>query len=455
MRRWGAILFAAAAVVLSSGIAEAGFLSPLERGPMPAIRLPGVQVERLPNGILCFLKEDHTIPIVKMQAIVRAGSIYDSAKVVGRAELAGILMRSGGAGERSPEAFDAAVDDLGAVLTAGIGAEMGQFGLQVLSEDVEKGLGLFFDMLFAPRFDEERLGVARLKIEERLRREDDDPGSLAARHYRQLVYGVKSVWARRPDRSTLRGITAEEVRRLHRQFFTTNNVMLAVAGDFDTKSILALIRRLTEDALSGEVQPPPVPEVALSFLPAREDVVRPLTQAFIRMGHLGIRRHNPDKYALLLATDILGAGNFKSRLMEDIRTKRGMAYNVWSNLSPGTDYGLFTVGVGTKEVQAEQVIELIRAHIERLATDGDVTAEELEFARRSVLTQLIFEFDSAFKIVSRRAFFRFFGYPDDYWSVFRDQIAKVSRSDVKDVAHRYLHPDGLKVVVVGPKAKNK
>ena len=450
MKRLVRIAAMLAAVAVAS-TAHAGRFDRYDRLPLPKLSPPAARVVVLENGIRCFLLEDHTLPMVQMKVIARAGAIHDPADELGLAELTGMLMRSGGAGERSPEAFDAAVDGLGAVLSAGFNRETGDFGLMVLSGDLEQGAGLLFDMLFRPRFDPARLATARGKAEEALRREDDDPGSVASRHFRQLVYGKESPWARRESRATLRRIGVDGIRRFHGEALRTGNLLLAAAGDFDTEKLLALVRRLSAGAPAGVPSFAPVPEVALAFAPGEDNVVRPLTQSFIRMGHLGIRRHNPDKYALLLMTDILGAGSFKSRLMEDIRTKRGMAYSIWSDLSPGTDYGTFVVGGDTKAKQAGEVVELIRGHIARLASSGDVTPEELEFARRSVLSRLIFEFDSAFKVVDRRATFHLYGFPDDYWRVFRDRIAAVTRADIRDVATRYLHPDGLKTVVVGPR----
>lgn len=437
--------------LFASASHAAGFWERYEKNPLPKIDPPKTERVRLPNGIECFLLEDHSLPMVHIEIIARTGGIYEPAAKVGLSELTGMLMRTGGAGGLSPANFDRAVDDLGANLSSGIGAEMGIASLEVLSEDLRTGVKLLFDMLFTPGFDEGRMKVARHRIEEGLRRENDDPDSLATKEFRQFVYGRESPWARRPDSTTLSSINIKDIEAFHGKYFKANNLIMAASGDFNSRELQALVMELTGNAPHGDVSFPNVPEVTLSFEPGVRQITRKKTQSFIRMGHLGIKRSNPDKFALMLMNDILGAGNFKSRLMNDIRTNRGMAYSIWSKMTPTMDYGLFLVGVDTKSVQAADVIGLVRDHILKLSEGKDVTDDELEFARQSVLSQLIFEFDSAFKVVDRSAAFYYYGYPANYWKIFRDQIASIDREEVENVAKKYLRPDGLKIVVVGPK----
>lgn len=452
------LLIAAAATLLLCLAAVAANASPgafdrYERAVLPEVTAPKVQVELLQNGMRVFLLPDHTVPVIKVRAIVRGGAIYDPADEVGLAELLGMLMRSGGAGERTPQQFDAAADALGAVVGMDMGSELGTATLQVLAGDLEPGLKLFLDMLFAPRLDPSRLAAAKLNLEEQLRREDDDPESLAAYRYRQLVYGATSSWARRADAGSIGKVTVEGIAEAHRNFFKANNILIAAAGDFEPAGFLRLLRELTRDAPTGEVRFPEVPPVQEAFSPAEEKIDRPVTQAFIRAGHLGIRRDNPDKFALFLLDEILGAGSFKSRLMDEIRVKRGMAYHAFSLIAPGKDLGLVTIGVNTKAAQADAALGLVREQLERLQKAGDVTAGELAFAKQSILSRFVFEFDRPFKVVEQRARFYFYGYPDDYWRIYRDRIVAAGIEDLKRVGARYLHPDALRTVIVGPKGR--
>ncbi|OGQ46589.1 MAG: hypothetical protein A3I05_04325 [Deltaproteobacteria bacterium RIFCSPLOWO2_02_FULL_44_10] len=147
---------------------------------------------------------------------------------------------------------------------------------------------------------------------------------------------------------------------------------------------------------------------------------------------------------------ILG-GAFKSRLVEEIRSQRGLVYYVSSGFSPETDYGLFEVRLATKSESTEEAIAAITSHIRRLHEGGGVSDLELAFAKKSLLNQQIFSFDSAFRVVEQRALFRFYGYPDDYWKEFRDSLQSVTKEDILRVSQTYLHPDELVRVVVGKK----
>ncbi len=428
--------------------ADASFLKQYEKSRMPRIKPIKVDVVVLENGIRCFLVEDHTLPIIKLQAIVRAGSIYDPKEKVGISTLASVLLRSGGTLKMSPEKFDEAIDELGASFSSTSDREFAYAKMSILSEDLDRSIKLFADMLFAPRFDPQRLQVVRLNIEESLRREKDDPWALTAMDFQKFIYGKESPWARKPTASSLKSISTNDLRGFHDRFFRTSNTIIAAAGDFNRKDMLKAIREATASAPRGRVVLPKIEEINLSYTPGFKNIKRNLPQSFIRIGQLSIKRDNPDKYALYVLSDILGSG-FKSRLVEDIRTTRGLAYRVGSRISAGTDYGTFRVAVSTRSSKAKEVIGIVEEHIRRISDENDVTKEELDLAKNSILTKLVFSFDSAYKVAIRRALYFIYGYPSDYWKIYRDRTASVTIDDVHRVAHKYIKPNGLKTLVVG------
>ena len=448
-RLTASIVFVAIVALAAVAQADSKFLARHESKRLPRIKPPKVKVRVLENGVRMYLLEDHTIPVVKVGALLKVGNIYEPADKVGLAALTGSLMRSGGAGDLKPEEFDKALDDLGSKLGAGIGQETGTAGLEILSGDLKDGLALLFDMLFKPRFDPGRLAVAKHKMLEALRREDDDPGSLAGYKYSQLVYGKFSPWARRPDRRTISNVSVGDIRDFHAKYYRTDNLILTAAGDFKVDDFVKVVEKMTKGASDGEIAFPEVEQVKLVYESKAEDIGKPLTQAFIRMGHLSIKRWNPDKYALFLADDILGASGFMSRLVKDVRAKRGMAYAIWSSVAIGTDYGLFTIGVNTKANNAQGVIGIVREHMERMV-NGDITQEELDLAKQSILSQLIFQFDMPFKVVSQQARFHFYGYPENYWKIYSDRIASCTLDQVKAAAKKYFRPGDLEILIVGP-----
>lgn len=445
------VLLIFAAFVSATANADSAFLKGLEKGGLPRPKVPHIKEVVLKSGIRCYLMEDHTLPTIKISVMAKVGSIYEPSGKIGLARLTASALRSGGAGELSPEDFDFEIDRIGANISAGMGHEVGTASLSVMTEDLERGASLLMDMLFRPRFDEGRLNTARMKIAEDLRRERDDPDEYASILFGQFVYGEANPWARRPTGETLSSISSDDVKKFHEKYYKADNMLLSAAGDFETEKLIELLDGLTKDAPRGAVEFLEVEAVEPDFSPARKDVSGAMSQSFIRMGHLGVRRHNPDWFAISILSKILGASDFKSRLMDDIRVQKGLAYRITGQITQGTDYGLFAVRLSTGVANEDLAIESVKGHVRRVSENGDVTDDELRFAKRSMLSAAIFDIDSPFKIVNDRAIFEFYGYPADYWSVAYDGLSRVTREDVNGAAKKYLHPDGLKVLVLGPK----
>jgi predicted Zn-dependent peptidase len=443
-------IFTALFFAAGSSFANNPYLAGRASTKLPKFKNPKLVEKILPNAMRCYLKEDHTIPVVQVQLSFRAGGIYDPPDKAGLATIAGMTMRSGGAGEFSPEAFDEAVDDIGANISSWVGTDRGVASLKVLSKDLDRGLELLFKMIFEPSFDKKRTELSKKNILEALRRERDDPNQYADRLFMQMVYGEKSAWARVPSAEDLTRIELEDLREFQKKYLRPDNIILAVSGDFSSNDFLKKIKSLTKAAPDGAIIFPEVAELKPSFTPEVKRVKGPSTQAFVRLGHLGVRRHNPEWFAIQVMNNIFGQGGFKSRLMSDIRTNRGLAYSISGGISQGSDYGLFEVKFSTSAKTASLATELVLKHIEEMALTGNFSDAELDFAKRSILSSAVFEIDSAFKIASGRARFYFYGYPPNYWRVAYDGVKKVSADDVGRVAKKYLHPNGIKLLYLGP-----
>ncbi len=430
-------------------------LSRLQKEKLPAFTPPEVKEVTLANGIRLFLMEDHTLPVVNMQVILRAGSVYERAALPGLSDVTAQLMRDGGTLAKSPVEIDSLVDDTAVRIGFDSDREMLKASMESLSSEMPATLPLLIDLIVRPRFDAARRELVRLKFIEQIKRNEDDPEFVAARDFQKLMYGFASPWAAYPTVASLQQITPEDIARFWATLVRPNNMLIAAAGDFQADALVRQIEKLTAGIPNDPVQFPAVPEVAYEFKEASRYVAREVNQAYIYMGHLGIKRHNPDKCALQIMNAVLGGGGFKSRLMEDIRSNKGMAYSVWSNFGWGTDYGVFSVYAATKAKNQSEVVDLIRAQVDAMATTGKVTRKEFNFAKDSVLNRLIFEFDEPFKIALSQAQYYFYGYPKNYWEIYRDSVKAVDRGDVKRVAKQYLHPDGLKTLIVGPAENQK
>ncbi len=406
----------------------------------------------LSNGMTLFLMEEHELPLIHLEAIVRTGSIYDPPHQIGLAGLAGVVMRTGGTATRSGDEIDRWVDQVAAELSVGIGLDAGGLSLNLLKKDFDSGLTLLAEIIRHPAFAEEKLEVAKNNALEAIRRRNDRPAAIAGRWFNKQVYGREHPYARESTEATLQAIHREDLVAFHQKYFAPNQVMMGVTGDFDAAEMI----RKIEAAFSGWEQKPielPAVEPAVERAGGVYRVSKPISQTQIRIGHLGIRQDNPDFFALSILDDILGAGGFSSRLFSDIRTRQGLAYSVGSFFRPGNfERGVFVAYGETRSDATEQTISAILAHLQKIREEP-VLEEELQRAQEAFLNAFIFSFASPAQIVSRRMSLEYYGLPPDFLEQYRDNVARVTREDILRVARKYLHPEQMVILAVGDETK--
>jgi zinc protease len=418
------------------------------------LRFTPPQPERvtLENGMTVFLLEDHELPTVDAIAAIRTGSIYEPAEKLGLASLTGTVLRSGGTKNVSADQLDEELEYLAVSIETSITAEEGTASLSVMKKDLDRGLQLFADVLRNPAFAEDRLVVAKNQLKEALRRRNDIPSQLTGIEFNKLLYGSNHPLARIPTAETVDRITREDLVEFHQKYFHPNAVILGVTGDFNTSEMLA---KLKEDFKGWEkvaVSYPPVEEVKLEFKKSVNLIERPIDQTNVRLGQLAIKLSNPDFFPLSVMDSILGSG-FHSRLVNEIRTKMGLAYGVGSTLNPGErDYGNFWIQFETKPETTLKAMNTALLEVRKMQ-EQPVTAEELDTAKDIVLNSFVFRFSDSSQIVSRRVDYLYFGLPDDFLETYRDKIAKVTREDIQRVAKQYLHPDQFVILAVGDSKK--
>lgn len=279
----------------------------------------------LKNGMVVYLLEDHELPLVSMTATIRTGSWLDPAEKIGLASLTGSIMRSGGGGGLSAERVDEDLEQFAGAIGISIGRQSGSASLDVLSKDLKRGLQIFAGLIRTPAFEPARVELAKLQAIEGIRRRQDNPGSIAGREFGKLLYGADHSSARESSIQSITGITRDDLAAFHRKTIHPNGMMLGVTGDFDKSAILALLREVFGDWEKGEVPVLTIADVPQSQVP--KPVVRfvnkDTSQTHLRIGHLSIKEQDPDYVALAIANDILGGSSFRSRLFNDVRTKRG------------------------------------------------------------------------------------------------------------------------------------
>ena len=403
----------------------------------------------LSNGIVLYLVEDHELPTVSIAAYIRTGAIYEPAGLTGLAALTGTVMRTGGSARFKGDLIDEELELLAASVEFGIQDEEGTATLWSLKRHFPRVLEIFADIMMHPAFPEDKIGLAKAEAVEDIRRRFDEPGPTADIMFERLVYGPESPWARLSTEAGIKAVKRRDMIGFHRRFFKPGAVVMAVAGDFSKEDLAAAI----EKALGGwGVAAGDVPAVA----PVKEVstggvflVSRNISQSNLRIGHLGIRIDNPDHFALKLMDRILGHGGFNDRLFTDIRSKRGLAYAVWSWVRPGLkDLGTISVGGETKSESTGEMVAAVLDHLERLRVE-EVGDEELGLAKESYENSLAFEFRSSAQIARRSAYYEYHGLPVDWFMIERLGVLAQGKEDILRVARQHLRPDKAVILAVG------
>jgi len=402
----------------------------------------------LDNGIRLFLMEDDELPLAFVRVLVRTGSIYEPADKIGLAELTGRVMRTGGTEDLSGDEIDEELEFLAASVETSIGREMGSASVDCLSKDLDRCLEILAGVLRRPAFPLEKLELERARVEERIRRRNDDPQAVASREIALAVYGRESPWARIPSMATVDSVTREDLVAFHQRYFHPNNIMVGVAGDFDRGHLLEKLEGVFGDWPVQEVDFPEVPPVDREIERRVVYIPKDINQANIRLGDFGYNRLNPDRFAIEVMNFIYGAGGFSSRLMTEIRSDMGLAYAVWGYVGRGTDVGLYQAGAETRTESALRTIE------EMLRITGEmrekpVSREERDRAVDSMANRFVFLYDSPSKIVSQYMDLEYYGYPEDFLDTYLENLRAVTTEDVEAAARKYLHPDRAIVLLVG------
>ncbi|HEV7798017.1 MAG TPA: pitrilysin family protein [Pyrinomonadaceae bacterium] len=404
----------------------------------------------LSNGVVAYLVEDHDLPLVNVSTFVHTGSYLDPAGKEGLAALTGTQMRVGGTTSKTAEEFDEAADFLAANITNSIGGTQGTANLNLLAKDVDQGLALYFDMLRNPRFQEDRIKLAKSQLLQNMERRNDRTDAIETREWTRLMNGTDHFTTKETTKASIDSISREDLVAFHQRYYQPAGFSFAVSGDFNTKEMLAKLEAATKGWPSNKQAVPAVPKptntlVAGVYAVHKADV----NQGRVSIGHIGGLRDSPDAYALEIMNDILGGGGFTSRIMSRVRSDEGLAYSAGSSFGLGIYYpGSFRASFQSKNPTTSQAIDIVMEEINRVRTTK-VTTEELETAKNQAIETFPQIFSSATRVAGTFAQDEYTKRPADYWLTYRERIAAITADDVQRVAQKYLQPDKLVVLVVG------
>ena len=408
-----------------------------------------MEIQRIatPSGIEAWLVEDHRLPIVFVEIFWRAGSSSERADLEGLAYmLSGMLDE--GAGDIDSEAFQKRLADLSIDLEFNASKDFFSAHVRTLEENLDEAIELLALALTQPRFDEEPLERVRAQILASLKQSLQNPEIIASKAWFASAF-ANHPYARstRGTPETVQAIQADDLRDWMSRALARDNIGVTVVGDATPERLA----RLLEKAFAGLPQKARVatPAAADFQAPGRVEVIEyPNPQSLIQFGHDGLARDDPDFIAAYVMNHVLGGGVLVSRLGEEVREKRGLAYSVYSYLYPLEHVSLFVGSLATENARVGEALEQVRLELARMQKEG-VSQEELDDAKAYLVGSYPLRFDSNEKIASQLSYIQREELGIDYIDHRNALIESVTRDDVRRAAQRLLDPDELLVVIVG------
>jgi zinc protease len=402
----------------------------------------------LPNGMVIFLQEDHELPLIDGTIRIRGGSREEPADKVGMISLYADVWRTGGTKSKTGDELDDFLEAHAARVEASDSADSTFLSWSSLKENYDQVFPVVLDLLENPEFRQDKIDLAKQQFASLISRRNDDLDEIAQRESTKLAYGLDNPYSRTAEYDTVTAITREDLLQWHKRTMAPNNMILGIAGDFDS----AAMEQKLHQAFGGMAKGEPFAPAKITFNGPKQGIYfvekNDVNQSSIEMVDLGIDRRNPDYYAIEVMNELFGGG-FSSRLFVSIRTRQGLAYSVGGGVGTAFDHaGITRFAMGTKSGTTAAGIEALRKEMDKLIT-GTVQPLEMKKAKDAILNSFIFEFDSKQKVLAERMRYEFYGFPPDFLEQFRAGIEKVTPADVDRVARKYLHPEKMAVLVVG------
>jgi zinc protease len=408
--------------------------------------MPPVQRTVLPNRLVFIVCEEHSLPFVTFQLLIDSGAWKDPSGGEGLSYLTarGLLL---GTSKRTVNAIHEELDFMGASLSSSSGRDYATLSLQVLKKDLDKGWNLFMEVLTQPTFPEEEIEREVEKTLAAIQSAEDQPNEVAEKEFQKTLF-LNSPYGHPVEgtKESLPRITREAIARFYRTYYHPNSAILTVVGDIFAEEVKTkLLPSLAKWPMTEIPKVPFLPRFAKEQKAVKID--RGITQANIIIGHAGVSRDNPDYYALTVMNYILGGGGFSSRLVEEIRNKRGLAYSVASFFDPGKYPGSFQISLQTKNSSAREAIALSLLGVERIRKEL-VSEKELEGAKKYLIGSFPMRLNTQAKLTNFLTQVEYYGLGLDYPEKYPSLIRSITRKEILRVAKKYLHPKNTILIIV-------
>ena len=424
-------------------------------GIAPAFATPQIQHWQAASGARVYFVENHDLPMLDVAVVFAAGSGYDVAEKSGLAGLTQSMLDLGAEG-LSEDDIARKLADIGAQLGGNFDADRAGVSLRTLSSAAERdqALDILARVLQRPLFPENVLAREKTRLIAGLKEAETRPESIAAKAFDKAVFGAHPYGLPSSGEvASVEKIQRADIEAFYRAHYSARAAVVAIMGDVTRAEAEAIAQKLTMQLPQGG-EPARIAPVAMQIEKSEQRIAHPATQSHILLGAPGMARDDPDYFPLHVGNYILGGGGFVSRLMNEIREKRGMAYSVYSYFVPMQQPGAFQIGLQTKKEQADEALQVVRATLREFIDKG-ATKKELRAAKDNIIGGFPLRLDSNKKIVEHLSVIGFYGLPLTYLDDFVGNIDKVTVAQIRDAFKRRVNPDALATVIVGaPKAGN-
>ena len=399
-----------------------------------------------PGGITAWLVEEDSIPFTALEIRFRGGAALDEPGKRGATYLMTALIEEG-AGDMDARAFAEAREALSASFEFDVYQDAMSISARFLSENRDEAIALLREALINPRFDDDAIERVRAQVLSGIRSDLTDPNSVATATFNQIAYGDHPyATAREGTVESVSALTRDDLITAHQNLLALARIYVGASGDITPDELGALL-----DELLGALPATGAPQaerVDLQLTGGKTVVPFDTPQSVIFFGHSGIRQEDPEFFAAFLANEIFGGSGRQSRLMEEVREKRGLTYGIGSYLV-SRDHSEMVLGQGaTANERAAQAVEVIKDEWAKVAANG-VTPEELDEAKTYLTGAYPLRFDGNGPIATIMVGMQMSGLPIDYIATRNDKVRAVTLEEVQAVAEKIYRPEDLHFVIVG------
>lgn len=391
------------------------------------------------------------LPMVDVRVVFDAGSARDGSQF-GVAALTSALLDSG-AGDWSADDIAQRFESVGAQYSAGVSEDMAWLSIRSLTEKplLEKALATFETVLSRPAFREDDFQREKARTLAGLKHREESPGELASIAFGKALYGEHPY--AHPETGivqTVAGFSADDLKTFYQTYYVAANAIVVIVGDVSREQAEQTANQVLGKLPVGS-KPADIPPVTMPSQASTQHIEFPSTQTHVLVGLPGTYRKDPDYFALYVGNHILGGGSMVSRLFEEVREKRGLAYGAYSVFAPLYRQGPFMMSLQTRNDQTEQALGVLRKTFADFLAQGP-TEQELTAAKRNITGGFAMRFDTNSKLSDYVAMIGFYQQPLDYLDTFQSNVEAVTIEQIKDAFKRRVKPELLQTVTVGQKS---